>query len=130
LFGGEEEKRALNLPTAPEWLPMERVQGEFEAIGVYLLSHPVDAFSAALETMGITRANVLETLRPQDVTRPLRMVGTVISKRERFGKRGNKSAFVALSDDTGGFECMMFSEALSASKELLESGAPLLLTVD
>jgi DNA polymerase-3 subunit alpha len=58
------------------------------------------------------------------------MVGTVVSKRERIGKRGNKYAFVALSDDTGSYEVMVFSEVLIASRELLDSGTPVLLTVD
>jgi DNA polymerase-3 subunit alpha len=35
-----------------------------------------------------------------------------------------------LSDDTGAFECMMFSEVLAASRELLDSEMPLLLTLD
>ncbi len=130
LFGGEDEKRTLSLPTISEWRPMEKLQGEFDAIGFYLSSHPLDAFSATLETMGITRANALEGLTARDVARPLRMVGTVAVKRERVGKRGNKYAFVSLSDDTGGYEVMIFSEVLIASRELLESEAPLLLTVD
>jgi len=37
---------------------------------------------------------------------------------------------VALSDDTGSFEVTMWSETLSASRDLLESGAPVLLTLD
>ena len=130
LFGGEEEARPLNLPSMPEWRPMEKLQGEFEAIGFYLSSHPLDAFSGTLEALDVKKARDLDHLRPEDVSRPIKMAGTVVSKRERFGKRGNKYAFVALSDDTGGFEVMMFSEVLSESKELLESGAPLLLTVD
>ncbi len=130
LFGGEEEARPLNLPSMPEWRPMEKLQGEFEAIGFYLSSHPLDAFSGTLEALDVKKARDLDHLRPEDVSRPIKMAGTVVSKRERFGKRGNKYAFVALSDDTGGFEVMMFSEVLSDSKELLESGAPLLLTVD
>jgi DNA polymerase-3 subunit alpha len=129
LFGGEEA-RPLSLPSMPEWRPMEKLQGEFEAIGFYLSSHPLDAFSGTLEALDVKKARDLEHLRPEDVSRPLKMAGTVVSKRERFGKRGNKYAFVALSDDTGGFEVMMFSEVLAASKDLLESGAPLLLTVD
>ncbi len=130
LFGGEEAARPLNLPSMPEWRPMEKLQGEFEAIGFYLSSHPLDAFSGTLEALDVKKARDLEHMRPEDATRPIKMAGTVVSKRERYGKRGNKYAFVALSDDTGGFEVMMFSEVLAASKELLESGAPLLLTVD
>ncbi|TAK98705.1 MAG: DNA polymerase III subunit alpha [Rhodospirillaceae bacterium] len=130
LFGGEEAVRSLTLPSVPEWRPIEKLQNEFEAIGFYLSSHPLDAYSGTLESLDVKKARDLETLTPQEAGRPIRMAGTVVSKRERYGKRGNKYAFVALSDDTGGFEVTMFSEVLAASKELLESGVPLLLTVD
>jgi DNA polymerase-3 subunit alpha len=130
LFGGDDAKRTLNLPAADEWRPMEKLQNEFEAIGFYLSSHPLDAYSGTLESLEVKKARDLDTMTPSEAQRPIRMAGTVVSKRERYGKRGNKYAFVALSDDTGGFEVMMFSEVLAASKELLESGAPLLLTLD
>jgi DNA polymerase-3 subunit alpha len=130
LFGGEDSKRPLSLPAVPEWRPMEKLQAEFDAIGFYLSSHPLDAYAGTLEGLDVKKARDLDNLRPQDATKPIRMAGTVVSKRERYGKRGNKYAFVALSDDTGAFEVMMFSEVLSASRELLDSGVPLLLTVD
>ncbi|MGZ6253082.1 MAG: DNA polymerase III subunit alpha, partial [Candidatus Binataceae bacterium] len=129
LFGGEQAAK-ITLPHVEDWRPMEKLAQEFDAIGFYLSAHPLDAYSGTLQALDVVKARQLETLTSHECARPLRMVGTVVSKRERVGKRGNKYAFVALSDDTGSFEVMVFSEVLSASRELLDSGTPVLLTVD
>jgi DNA polymerase-3 subunit alpha len=130
LFGADDSSDKLVLPNAPDWRHMERLSQEFEAIGFYLSAHPLDAYAGTLESLGAVKAKDVPFLTAQDCATPIKMAGTVVSKRERVGKRGNKYAFVALSDDTGTFEVMMFSEVLSASRELLDSGAPVLMVID
>jgi DNA polymerase-3 subunit alpha len=130
LFGADDTSNKLTLPNVPDWRPMERLSQEFEAIGFYLSAHPLDAYAGTLESLKVVKAKDLPSLTAQDCVTPIKMAGTVVSKRERVGKRGNKYAFVALSDDTGTFEVMMFSEVLSASRELLDSGAPVLMILD
>ncbi|MBX7198907.1 MAG: DNA polymerase III subunit alpha [Rhodospirillaceae bacterium] len=130
LFGTEGPAVKLSLPDIPDWRPMEKLSNEFDAIGFYLSAHPLDAYAGTLQALDVVKAKDLQNLTPGDVTRPIRMAGTVVSKRERVGKRGNKYAFIALSDDTGSFEVMVFSEVLSSSRELLDSGTPVLLTLD
>jgi DNA polymerase-3 subunit alpha len=58
------------------------------------------------------------------------LAGTVLHARERKGKSGNVYAFVAFSEPTGQFEAVVFSEALAASRALLEPGTPLLIDVE
>jgi len=58
------------------------------------------------------------------------LAGTVLSARERKGKSGNPYAFVAFSDPTGQFEAVVFSEALLASRPVLEPGTAVLLDVE
>jgi len=58
------------------------------------------------------------------------LAGTVLATRERQGKSGNAYAFVAFSDATGQFEAVVFSEALAASRELLQPGGAVLLEVE
>jgi DNA polymerase-3 subunit alpha len=130
LFGAEGPSIKLSLPDLPDWRPMEKLSNEFDAIGFYLSAHPLDAYSGTLQALDVIKARDLQGLTAQDVMRPVRMAGTVVSKRERVGKRGNKYAFIALSDDTGSFEVMVFSEVLSSSRDLLDSGTPVLLTLD
>jgi DNA polymerase-3 subunit alpha len=130
LFGEGDNAQKLALPNVSDWRPMERLSHEFDAIGFYLSAHPLDAYSGTLQSLHVIKAKDVGSLTAQDCATPIKMAGTVVSKRERVGKRGNKYAFVVLSDDTGTFEVMMFSEVLSVSRELLDSGAPVLLMLD
>lgn len=130
LFGGESERPELKLPTIEDWRPMQRLTEEFDAIGFYLSAHPLDSYAATLESQGVIKAEDLENLTTSDCSRPLRMAGTLVSKRERVGKNGNRYAFVALSDATGSYEAVVFSEVLGASRELMESGQPMLITLE
>jgi DNA polymerase-3 subunit alpha len=54
----------------------------------------------------------------------------VIGKKERTSARGNRFAFVQLSDTSGAFEVTVFSETLSQARGVLEGGQPLIVTVD
>ena len=58
------------------------------------------------------------------------MAGTLLSKQERTSAKGNRYAFVNLSDSSGLYEATCFSEVLAASRELFDSGVPLLLEMD
>ncbi len=130
LFGGDDGGVKLALADIPDWRPMEKLSNEFEAIGFYLSAHPLDAYSGTLDALSVIKAKDLPNLTANDCARPIRMAGTVVAKRERVGKRGNKYAFVMLSDDTGTFEVTMFSEVLASSRDLMDSGAPVLMTLD
>ncbi len=130
LFAGEEAAVKISLPSVPAWRPMERLAHEFSAVGFYLSAHPLDAYAGTLDALKVVKAKDLQELTAHDCSQPVKMAGTVVSKRERVGRRGNRYAFVALSDDTGTFEITMFSEILAASRDLLDAGAPVLLTLD
>ena len=61
---------------------------------------------------------LLETGRaPQRVN----LAGSVTSKQIRVSQRGNRFAFVQLTDQTGVFEVTMFSDVLAEAMTLLES---------
>lgn len=130
LFGGETDRPDLKLPTKEDWRQMERLDKEREAFGFFLSAHPLDAYSATLAAQGVITARGLDDLTADDCRKPLRMAATMTSKRERISKSGNKYAFIQLSDATGSFEAVVFSEVLVASRELMESGQPMLITLD
>ena len=60
----------------------------------------------------------------------IKLAGIVTSRRFTTSSRGAKMAFVQMSDAAGSFEITIFSEVLVLSRELLESGAPLIAVVD
>jgi len=130
LFGDEQDSRPVTMTNIADWQPMERLTMEFGAIGFYLTAHPLDTYVDSLVALNVTRARDISSLSTEDCMVPVRMAGTMVAKRERVGRRGNRYAFVTLSDDTGTYEALFFSEVISASREMLESGEPLLVTFD
>ena len=58
------------------------------------------------------------------------MAGVVAGRQERRSARGNRFAFVQLSDTTGSFEVTVFSDTLEASRDHLETGSMVVLTVE
>ncbi len=59
-----------------------------------------------------------------------KLAGIVTGKQERTSARGSRFAFLQMSDASGMYEVTLFSELLSAHRELLEPGTPLLVSVD
>jgi DNA polymerase-3 subunit alpha len=131
LFGdGGPASRGPALPAVQDWPPIERLQHEFDAIGFYLSSHPLDAYGKSLERIGVVRfADLASRLTVGGATR-FKLAGIVIGRKERTSARGNRFAFVQMSDASGVYEVMLFSEVLSQCRQLLDSGQPLLVTVD
>src|SRR5262249_5609773 len=129
LFGeASESSNDLRLSAVSDWLPHERLGEEFSAIGFYLSGHPLDGYQAALTRLGATSyASLLEDRRRSGVR--VTLGGTVIRKQERRGRSDQPYAFLSLSDPTGMFEVMVFSEALNAARPLLEPGKSVLINV-
>jgi DNA polymerase-3 subunit alpha len=129
LFGASETRReTLPLVAVDDWPVHEKLTEEFAAIGFYLSGHPLDAYDQALKRIGARRyADLLADTRRGAVKATL--AGTVIRKQERRGKSGDMFAFAALSDPSGMYEVMLFSEALNVARPLLESGRSVLVKV-
>ena len=131
LFGDAPETESRGaLPQVPDWPSMERLQFEFEAIGFYLSSHPLDAYGKSLERVGVTRSAELASRLAMGGPPRYKLAGIVVGKKERTSARGNRFAFLQMSDASGFFEVTVFSEVLAQSRGLLDAGQPLLVTVD
>ncbi len=119
-----------SLPLVADWPSGERLQHEFAAIGFYLSKHPLDDYAKSLERAGITRWADLPAGLAANPTNRFRLAGTVTDRKERTSGRGNRFAFVQMSDPTGTYEVTLFSEILREARGLLDSGQPLVVTVD
>ncbi|MCX7300255.1 MAG: DNA polymerase III subunit alpha [Rhodobacterales bacterium] len=117
------------LAGVPDWQPAERLAEEFKAVGFYLSGHPLDDYLPALRRKGVTTLDEV-TLRAERGAHLAKMAGTVAGRQERKSARGNRFAFVQMSDPTGQFEVTMFSEALEAGRPNLEPGAQVVIQVE
>jgi DNA polymerase-3 subunit alpha len=114
------------LPPVEDWSPLERLGQEREALGFYLSAHPLDAYGD-LGRFGVTPAGDLYSGTQRLNGDAVVLAGTVLGRRERNSARG-RFAFIELSDPTGTFEVVAFSEVFAAARELLDSGRPLRVT--
>jgi len=117
------------LSPAPDWLPAERLAEEFKAVGFYLSGHPLDDYMVPLKRRGVL---TLDEVTAKAGNGPLvaKLAGVVSSRQERKSARGNRFAFVQLSDPTGAYEVTLFSEALEKSRDALETGSKVVMTVE
>jgi DNA polymerase-3 subunit alpha len=130
LFGGDVQPARPALSALRDWGMMEKLQQEFEAMGFYFSSHPLESFGKSLGRLGVVRAAELPGLLASRGESRVKLAGTMIDKQERTSARGNRFAFVQLSDQSGTYEVMIFSELLSSRRDLLQPGTALLVTAD
>ena len=135
LFGDDPAAAgaALRLPDVPDWPLTDRLRHEFEAVGVYLSAHPLDSYAKTLEKLNVVSYAQLMAQAGNPPT-GAKLAGTVIGRKERRNAKGNKFAFVQLSDSSGLYEVTVFSETLAESRDLLDAAAatntPVLVNVD
>jgi DNA polymerase-3 subunit alpha len=58
------------------------------------------------------------------------LAGTVVGKKERTSGKGNRYAFLQVSDTSGVFEVTVFSELLNQQRDQFQVGASLLIAVN
>ncbi len=126
LFGGSIVPERIKLPDVPSWLPAERLQREYDAVGFFLTGHPLDDYAGVLANMQVQTWATFSRAVKSGVTAG-RVAATVVSRAERRTKTGNKMGIIGLSDPSGQYEAVIFAEGLQQYRDLLEPGSPVLL---
>ncbi len=127
LFGGSGAP-LIRVPKVEPWLPAQKLDEEYKAIGFFLSGHPLDDYQAALKRLRIEPfAQFARSVR-QGASAG-RLAGVVTARQERRTKTGNKMGIVTFSDPSGHFEGVLFSEGLALYRDLLEPGKAVLLAV-
>jgi DNA polymerase-3 subunit alpha len=133
LFG--ESEVAEVLPTSrhilPEWDEEQRLQGEMDALGLYLTGHPIERYRAELANIITGRLAEMSELcaslpvstgkpgRPGSNDKPVTIAGLVMSMRIRKTQRGGKIAFLTLDDRTARLDVRVFPEVYEKYEALV-----------
>ncbi|MBI4031095.1 MAG: DNA polymerase III subunit alpha, partial [Proteobacteria bacterium] len=130
-FGGDTGITVkLELPGVTQWDPLERLQKEFEAVGFFLSAHPLDTKAAQFDRMGIVSSGQVQEKLEYKGAVVLDMAGVLLKKQIKVSpKSGNKYAFLQMSDASGVYEVTLFSEILSAVRDMLNAGEAFLIKV-
>ncbi len=125
---GEAGTGRPRLPKAEGWSSERRLDEELAAVGFYLTGHPLQERVEALRRRRVTLFAEAVALA-EGGAEAFRMAGVVRRRQERAGQRGDKFAFVALSDPTGEYEVMFPPESLRRCRDALEPGAQVVIKV-
>jgi DNA polymerase-3 subunit alpha len=111
LFGGGDaiEITKPEIPYAPEWSPLERLNKERDLIGMFLSAHPLDEFELEINHICNTTTSDLKDLPPLQ-GKQLRIGGMVTNTRIGTSKAGNPYGIFSLEDYAGAFEFALFGQ--------------------
>jgi DNA polymerase-3 subunit alpha len=126
LFGGGGQREPIVLPQMEPWLPAERLRREYEAVGFFLSGHPLDDYAAVLKKLRVQPWAEFARAVKMGATAG-KVAGTVVSRTERRTRTGSKMGIIGLSDPTGHYEAVIFSEGLAEYRDLLEPGTAVML---
>jgi DNA polymerase III subunit alpha len=126
LFGDCVAPEPIKIPDVHGWLPAERLQREYDAVGFFLTGHPLDDYAGILESLQVQSWAAFAHSVKAGVTAG-KVAATVVSRAERRTKTGNKMGIVGLSDPSGQYEAVIFAEGLQQYRDLLEPGSQVLL---
>jgi DNA polymerase-3 subunit alpha len=126
LFGGAASPAPIIAASPEPWLPAERLQREYEAVGFFLSGHPLDDYAAALKRLRVQSWSEFARAVKNGAGAG-RVAGTVVARTERRTKNGSKMGIIGLSDPSGHYEAVLFAEGLAQYRDLLEPGTAVLL---
>ena len=129
LFGESTEILANPpLPVIDDWEPIEKLNEEKDAVGFFLSGHPLFDYLPALRQRKVVTYEELKNRSDRQST--IAQLAGVISKRNnrRSQKSDRPYAFVELSDPSGNFEVVVFSDLLAEQGQMLEPGEAIVVT--
>ena len=122
---------AIRLTTNYEpWGLVERLDRERAAIGFHVSAHPLDEYAGLFGAMGVWTYQQLETEVRDRGGSARKLAGTVTSRSDRRTKKGTPMMVVKLSDQTGSYEVIGFSEEVQAYGAMLQPGANVIIGVN
>ena len=127
MFGGMNSADVqLRIPAYEPWPSSERLQREYDAVGFFLSGHPLDEYGELLQKLRVqTWADFCRSVKAGNSVG--KVAATVLDRQERRTKTGNKMGILTLSDQTGQFEAIIFSEGLMRYRDTLEPGSAVVL---
>ena len=123
------EEEPFRLPTGvPVWSSTERADRELAAIGFHLSAHPLDAYADLFEKLRVQRWSDFERA-VKDGAGAGRLAGTISSRNDRRTRKGTPMMILSLSDQSGTFEVIAFSEQINEFGAILQPGNSVILQV-
>lgn len=130
LFGAKStEQYKPSLPKIEDWDDNKKVIYEFEGLGFYLSSHPLDQYKDILDQTSIVTSDHLKNEHIMGYT-IVELAGMIISSKARVSPKGRYMQAI-LSDCYGSVEISFFDdESLQRASQLFGKNIPLVIKTE
>ncbi len=116
----QEERNSVDTKTilahVKPWTAQERLQGEKEALGMYLSGHPLHEVDVELKKLGVVKLKQISNIKKDQ---KVFVAGLVISIRSLVTKNGDRMAVVMLDDGHDRFEVTVFPDPYQKFRDLI-----------
>ena len=130
MFAADKPEPILLSQSVTNWLPAERLAREHGAIGFHLSGHPLDQYAELFDRLRVQPWVDFERAVKEDGARAGRLAGTIASRNDRRTKKGAPMAILTLSDASGSYEVIAFSEQIGQFSDILQPGKSVVLTIE
>ena len=125
--GNEDEANQLKLDEVAEFDEREKLNFEYQLMGIYVSGHPLGRYQELLDQMTSMPISKLHEI-PGEGKRDFVTGGLIAERKNILTKRGDKMCFATIEDLTGKMECIVFPRVFEENQEILASTEPLILT--
>ena len=130
MFAADKPEPILLSQSVANWLPAERLAREHGAIGFHLSGHPLDQYAELFDRLRVQPWIDFERAVKEAGARAGRLAGTIASRNDRRTKKGTPMAILTLSDASGSYEVIAFSEQIGQFGDILQPGRSVVLTIE
>ncbi len=121
--GSFDDDLLRNLPASDDVPQRTQLDWEKELLGIYLSSHPIDAYLSEITHANITPSHAIRDQENDLHGKGVRFVGLVTGLRKMPTKNKDMMCVVTLEDRYGSIDAVLFPRKWAEYEELLTEGA-------
>jgi DNA polymerase-3 subunit alpha len=130
MFASDKPEPIVLTQNVQAWLPAERLAREHAAIGFHLSGHPLDQYRDLFARLRIKPWLDFERAVKEQGETAGRLAGTIGARNDRRTRKGTPMSIITLSDTSGSYELIAFSEQLAAHSDVLKPGTSVIVNVE
>jgi len=112
------------------WSLGDRLERERSAIGFHISAHPLDSYVELFDGLKVIPYARFEAAVKAGELGAGRLAGTIASRSDRRTKKGTPMLSLSLSDPSGSYEAIGFSEVVQQYGPILQPGASVIVNVE
>jgi DNA polymerase-3 subunit alpha len=130
MFAADKPEPIVLTQNMAPWSLTERLERERSAIGFHVSAHPLDEYAVHFERMRIRLWSDFERGIKEHGDRAAKLAGTVSVRSDRRTKKGTPMLSMTLSDPSGSYDVIAFSEQVVQFGPVLSVGKSVILNVE